>query len=207
MFIFGHLGIGNQIARPWSRGLSTRWILFGTLLPDIFDKILYYGFSFATGLHGADLGRITLISGTRTFGHTALLLVVLTLLAQWRKSRILAALSLGMATHLLLDNVYDRLVFGEIASFSADAADLSSAFQALVFPYFGWHFAVIPFQNMGEHFWAIFGNKALMGTEIAGVALLAWHAWKSQHGQELIAGVRTLRLNSKSHRKRTMKRK
>lgn len=206
MFIFGHLGIGNQIARPWSRGLATRWVLFGTLLPDIIDKILYYGFSFATGLHGAELGQLTMISGTRTFGHTALLLVVLTLIAQVRQSRLLAALSLGMATHLLLDSIYDRLVFGQVASFSADIADLSSAFQALVFPYFGFRFAVIPFQNVGEHFWAIFGNKALMGTEIVGIALLSWHAWKSQHGRELMARVKALRLRSKSLRKKAKKR-
>lgn len=194
MFIFGHLGIGNQIARPWSRGLSTRWILFGTLMPDIIDKILYYSLSLTTGLKGADLGRLTLISGTRTFGHTALLLIVLTVLAQLRKSRELAALSLGMATHLLLDNVYDRLLFGEVASFSAEAADLSSAFQALVFPYFGLRFAVIPFRDVGEHFWAIFANKALMGTEIVGVALLAWHGWKNQYGREMMVGLRSRRV-------------
>ena len=202
MFIFGHLGIGNQIARPWSRGLSTRWILIGTLLPDMIDKILYYSLSFATGLHAAELGRSTMIGGTRTFAHTALFLILITVLAQWRQSRVLAALSLGIATHLLLDNVYDRLVFGEVASFSADAADLSSAFQALVFPYFGFRFATIPFQDVSEHFWSIFGNKALMGTEVVGMALLAWHAWKHQNGRELMTRLRAFRPRSKARRRK-----
>lgn len=202
MFIFGHLGIGNQIARPWSRGLSTRWILIGTLMPDIIDKILYYGLSFITGLKAVELGHATTIYGTRTYAHTALFLILLTLFAQWRQSRVIAALSLGMATHLLLDNVYDRLVFGQVASFSADTANLSTAFQALVFPYFGLRFADLPFRNMNEHFWSILGNKALMGTEVAGLALLAWNVWKSQNGREMMVGIRTRRAAKKNAKKR-----
>src|SRR4051812_43545813 len=104
MFVFGHLGIGSKLATPWAQGLPRRWLLVGTLLPDLIDKPLYYGLSFATGKSGTDLG---LISGTRTFGHTALFLVLLALGSIIRRSRILAALALGTATHLLIDNFGD----------------------------------------------------------------------------------------------------
>ena len=98
MFIFGHLGIGSKLVHPFSRGLSDKAVLLGTILPDLIDKPLYYGFSFFTRKQGAELG---MISGTRTLGHTALFLVLLTSSAYIKKSRFLTALSLGVATHLL----------------------------------------------------------------------------------------------------------
>ncbi len=104
MFIFGHLGIGSKLVHPFSRGLSDKAVLLGTILPDLIDKPLYYGFSFFTRKQGAELG---MISGTRTLGHTALFLVLLTSSAYIKKSRFLAALSLGVASHLLLDSSAD----------------------------------------------------------------------------------------------------
>ena len=58
MFVFGHLGIGYKLASPWSRRLSKRLILLGTVLPDLIDKPVYYGLSWWTGKSGAALGLI-----------------------------------------------------------------------------------------------------------------------------------------------------
>src|SRR5947209_6204662 len=105
MFLLGHLGIGKKVAQPFSKGLSTRIILLGTILPDLIDKPLYYSIAWATGKQAHELG---LISGTRTFGHTALFLLFIVLLGAAKKSRFLAALSLGITTHLLLDGLLDH---------------------------------------------------------------------------------------------------
>jgi hypothetical protein len=51
MFIFGHMGFGAAMARPWAnpfRKLSFGMILLGTVLPDLIDKTLYYSLSFWT---------------------------------------------------------------------------------------------------------------------------------------------------------------
>src|SRR4051812_16556438 len=107
MFVFGHLGIGSKLATPWAMGLRRRWILLGTILPDLIDKPVYYGLSYARGLRGAALG---LMSGTRTFGHTGALLLLMATFSILKKSRFLAALSLGMATHLLLDGITEHFL-------------------------------------------------------------------------------------------------
>jgi hypothetical protein len=84
VFLFAHLGIGVRSIR-WIEGLSrkgTRALLpiaplfLGTLLPDLIDKPLYYGLSWLTGLRGAELG---VIAGTRSFGHSWILLLLLTI--------------------------------------------------------------------------------------------------------------------------------
>src|ERR1700733_5728748 len=100
MIFFGHLGIGLKTAQPFRRDLPLKPLLLGTLLPDLIDKTLYYGLSFATGRRGAEL---RLISGTRTFGHTILFTLALGAIAARRRSKTLAALALGSATHLFLD--------------------------------------------------------------------------------------------------------
>ncbi|MDE2510595.1 MAG: metal-dependent hydrolase, partial [Elusimicrobia bacterium] len=104
MFPLGHLGLGLQTAKPFRRDRPLKPLLLGTLLPDLIDKPLYYGLSLATGHSGADLG---LIAGTRSFGHTVLFTAALAALARARRSKTLAALALGSATHLLLDLITD----------------------------------------------------------------------------------------------------
>jgi len=99
MFLLGHLGIGSWIAARRVRAEQLGWLLLGTLLPDLVDKPLYYALVFATGRRGAELGLVT---GTRTFGHTLLLLVALWLVLPRRSG---APLALGMLTHLALDEL------------------------------------------------------------------------------------------------------
>jgi hypothetical protein len=47
MFFFGHLGVGATLVRPWKERLPFRWVLLGAVLPDLIDKPLYYGLSWA----------------------------------------------------------------------------------------------------------------------------------------------------------------
>jgi membrane-bound metal-dependent hydrolase YbcI (DUF457 family) len=184
MLLFGHLGIGLRLARPFGR-LPLRWVLLGTLLPDLIDKPLYYGLSTFTGLRGAELG---LISGTRTFGHTGLLiLLVLGFSALMRshpgRSGKTAALAVGMATHLLLDAVSERL-----GSTGTGLHTESASLLALVYPYFG-RFAVLPFSGMREHFLAHLTGVTWI-TESVGAILLTWELWTRERSREILTDWR-----------------
>lgn len=159
MLLLGHMGFGSTLARPLTRGLERRWVLLGTVLPDLVDKPLYYALSLGTGRAGAELG---LISGTRTFGHTGLLLALVALAALFSRSRVLLAVVLGMATHAPLDIGLD------ILSGKAE----SSALLAFVFPLWGLRFDVLPFRNPLEHLWRL--HPIHLVTEAIGLGLLAW---------------------------------
>lgn len=155
MFLFGHLGIGSKLASPFSQGLARKSIWIGTLLPDIIDKPLYYGLSFFTGKKGQALG---LISGTRTFGHTALFLLSLSFLAFFRKSRTLAALALGTGSHLLLDSIPN------------------AAHCPLLWPLQGWEFPVTPFVGIVDQL-SIWNRPSLVWGECLGFVLICWDQW------------------------------
>jgi hypothetical protein len=163
MYLFGHLGIGLKLASPWRKGLSRRLILLGTILPDLIDKPLYYGLSWYTGKSGADLG---IIAGTRSFGHTAVVLLAMTFTSFVFRIRSLAAVSIGVATHLLLDNLGDRFVSGH-----------DFTLRALLWPCLGWQFPAYPFSGMHQHVGRISEPYFLM-TEIAGFLFLCWEYWK-----------------------------
>ncbi len=135
MWLFGHLGIGSQIAKPLGRKLPWSAILLGTVLPDLIDKPLYY-------LHKFYVGEAGLISCSRTFGHTALIVIFVSAVAWISRSRAVAGLTLGMATHLVLDGVQDALM--------GIPTRESSSFLAALYPFTG-HFAEMPFHNFGEH--------------------------------------------------------
>jgi hypothetical protein len=181
MFVLGHLGIGSKLAGPWAAQLPRRWLLAGTLVPDLVDKPLYYALALVTGKRGAELG---LVSGTRTFGHTALFLIVLTVAAFARKSRPLAAVALGVATHLLLDNLGDHFIHS-----ARPGTDESSTILALLFPFLGWKFPVIPFKSPGQHLGSL-AHPYVWGGELAGAAILAWDTWKARHRPEILGMLR-----------------
>jgi membrane-bound metal-dependent hydrolase YbcI (DUF457 family) len=157
MFVFGHLGIGLQVARPLRRDLPVKPLLFGTLLPDLIDKSLYYGLSFATGRRGYDLG---LISGTRTFGHTILFTATLGIIAAARRSKGLAAVALGCATHLVLDVVTD--IFTRRTDYSM---------RVLAWPLLGWQFPGYAYSGLREHL-GQYHEPFILYAEIIGAALL-----------------------------------
>src|SRR4030081_2777887 len=101
MFAPGLLGVGSWAVARRVRAEQLAWLFCGTLLADLVDKPLYYALVLASGRRGAELG---LISGTRTFGHTLLLVVALWLLLPRRAG---TPLALGMITHLGLDELGD----------------------------------------------------------------------------------------------------
>jgi hypothetical protein len=167
MFLFGHLGIGSKIVSPLTRGLPRSAVLWGAILPDLIDKPLYYGLSFLTGKRGEALG---MISSTRTFAHTGLFLLLLTLIAIFKRSRVFAALALGVASHLVLDSWTGLVLF----------RDQPKLFHRVVlWPFFGTQFPVIPYQNLSEHL-SILAQPVLIWAEIIGAAILAWDYWKKR---------------------------
>lgn len=104
MMPLGHLGIGTTLVRPFTAKRPFRFVMLGTLLPDLIDKPLYEVFKFSTGRCGDSIG---LISGTRTLGHTALFCALIWVLALKQKSSSLIALAWGVISHLVLDQVVD----------------------------------------------------------------------------------------------------
>ena len=168
MFLLGHLGIGSWIAALRVRAEQLWWLLLGTLLPDLIDKPLYYAMSLATGRYGRELG---LISGTRTFGHTLLLVAVLWIFLPRRAG---TPLALGMITHLALDELGDLLgiYFPALRTHSSPGT-----LHAILFPFLGLQFPVIPYRTALEHFSSL-KNAYVVSGEIVGAALLAWQ-WRA----------------------------
>ncbi len=153
MLVFGHLGIGYGLARPVARGLRARWILVGTLVPDLIDKPLFYG------ARAIDVAQ-GLITGSRTFGHTGLLLLAVAAVAWSARSRALAAIAIGMATHLALDVLSERII-----------SDEPQAILALLWPWFDGRFPVLLARDMGEHLAGQL-HPLLIGGELLGLAIL-----------------------------------
>ncbi len=149
------------------RGLPLGWLVFGTLLPDLIDKPLYYGLVLATGRRGAELG---LISGSRTFGHTALLLLFLIGMALWRRSSAWAAIAWGDASHLVLD------LLGDAYGLFFPAREGPSILSAIFFPALGLEFPVSPFHSVREHLIAERNAYVILG-EALGLVLLVHALW------------------------------
>ena len=164
VILFGHLGIGSKLASPWKKGLPFGVLLVGTMLPDLVDKPLYYS-GLAPGL----------ITGTRTFGHTALFCATLWAVGLAARSRVFAALALGVASHLLLDNFVDRFM----------PNPGSEGLLALLWPFLGTRFPVLPYRTIGEQVATVF-QPVMIGAEVVGLALLQWHFWKSVHRTEIV---------------------
>src|SRR5882672_347713 len=168
MFVFGHLGGRRWVIARRVRAEQLAWVLFGTLLADLIDKPLYYALVLATGRHGAELG---LVSGTRTFGHTLVLVVALWLLLP---RRIGTPLALGMITHLGLDELGD--VLGLFVP-ALGTRPRPGTITAILFPFLGLHFPVSPFRSAIKHLVSL-SNAYVLAGEIAGAALLAWQ-WRA----------------------------
>jgi LexA-binding, inner membrane-associated putative hydrolase len=131
MYPLAHLGIGSLIARPVSAKLPFRWLLLGTLLPDLIDKPIFFALAliehFRTG---------GWVPGKRGFAHTLLFLLLLVAIAVIRRSARWSACAIGTATHLLLDTV--SKLFG--AHHSA-----SDNLIVLLWPFLGWDFPTMPY--------------------------------------------------------------
>jgi hypothetical protein len=74
MWPLAHLGIGSAMGRVGSQNkLPFRWLLLGTLLPDLVDRPFYFGLGVYE--HFSNGGWVP---GKRGFAHTALFLLLLT---------------------------------------------------------------------------------------------------------------------------------
>ncbi|HUP58650.1 MAG TPA: metal-dependent hydrolase [Bdellovibrionota bacterium] len=173
MLIFGHLGVGSKLVSPWTRQLPLRAVLLGTLLPDLIDKPLYFGMALATGRTSSEIG---LVSCSRTFGHTAIFMTLIALAALARRSKVLAAVALGVASHLFLDNLSDRF----------QANSTGSALIAMLWPFLDTRFAEMPVHSLDDYAERAF-TPFLVGGEIAGLGILSWDLWKRRYESEIIA--------------------
>jgi hypothetical protein len=166
MYPCAHLGFGITLSRLYPTKLPSqikdKMILIGALLPDILDKTVYYTLSGFSGHRGAELG---IIAGTRSFGHSAILLALITLFSIWKRQPRMQALAFGIATHLLLDNIGNVVAAKNISGVE---------FRTLLWPLLGLQFPEIPFHDAAEHlrFWA---NPAMLAGELVGIALLVYH--------------------------------
>ena len=181
MFVLGHMGFGSKLAQPLGKDLNRRWILFGTILPDLIDKPLYYGLSAMTHKRGNELG---LIAGTRTFGHTGIFLVTLSVLAVLRKSKLLGAIALGVATHLFWDNFSDQFV-SFFSSNSGPDHTISSALVALLYPFYQPAFGASPFHGAREHL-SHLSNTYTIVTETLGASILFWDYRRRKTSQAIL---------------------
>lgn len=163
MLLLGHLGIGKRLTRPFSNEIPALWIYLGTVLPDLIDKPLYFLATKITGHYGESAG---LISSTRTFGHSGILLILLSLL-MLRGSTRFTALSLGFLTHIFLDVIGD----------SWELFDASATTQAVLFPLLGFKFFASPFQSFSEH-WESKLTPLLLSLEVLGASLLCLDAYE-----------------------------
>jgi hypothetical protein len=165
VFVLGHAGIGAAIASPRvpKDGRTLRFLILGTLLPDLVDKPLYYALSFATGRTGADLG---LISSTRSIGHTLLFCLLLYAFLPRRDGVPLAA---GMITHLFLDEMGD--VFTLFFPRPGPPRPGPGTVAAILFPFLGFHFPILPFSSATEHVRALVDPYTLSG-EVIGALLI-----------------------------------
>jgi membrane-bound metal-dependent hydrolase YbcI (DUF457 family) len=169
-----HLGIGQLLASPWSRRLPLRLLLLGTLLPDLLDKPIYYSLLWTTGRHGAALG---LFSGSRCFGHSLLFFFLLGIPALAFRNRGLGALALGVATHLLLDNLFEP--FQPLTIYSSRIA--------LFFPLYYGRFPVAMHHSLLEHM-QVHWNLFDLAAEIVGLLLL-WRLYRQRAGHTKAALV------------------
>jgi len=159
MFVLGHVGIAKKMAarpyRHFSR-VDKRAFFVGVLLPDLIDKPLYYVSAWLTGKHGAAAG---ILSGTHLFAHTGLFLMVLAVAGLVTRSQPLRALTIGVATHLILDGV-----------------GLSMNWGTLLWPLLGWRFPSSPFRSLTEHLGTVLRPVTFAGEAIG--ALILWSDYR-----------------------------
>lgn len=123
-----------------------RWVLVGSILPDIIDKPI-----------GVYLFRDTFNSG-RIFCHSLLFLILISLgglyLYKWRKRLWLLLLAFGSGIHLILDLMWQEP-------------------ESLLWPFYGWSFAEAELENWISGIVQTFrSDPAVYVPEIVGGAIL-----------------------------------
>jgi inner membrane protein len=181
MLIFGHTGITLGAAtivadvinrKPtWFAALSSyldiRWLMVGSLLPDIIDKPV-----------GQYIFRDTFNNG-RLFSHTLLFLFIISALGFYLYKKMtqkwLLTLAAGTLAHLILDEMWQIP-------------------QTLFWPVLGFTFPVVAdLEGWARNIWEIlFSTPSLYITEAVGLAILlvfgAWLIKRKKLGAFLIHG-------------------
>jgi membrane-bound metal-dependent hydrolase YbcI (DUF457 family) len=161
MILFGHLGIGYRLTKPWHRCLSARWLLAGTIAPDVLDKSAYLVSEFF--VH-PPLAMDPFFSGTRTVGHSLLFLLLVSVVSRLARSRAGLSLAAGIVTHLLLDCLTPWL--------GSPLHTWSYTFGVLLWPLQGWNFPVKLWESELFTFKGIFKNPWLLLLEAVGLWFL-----------------------------------
>ncbi len=145
MFLLGHLGIGLGLAwlLSWKSPawIDYRLVLFGSILPDLIDKPLAY-------LTGLD---------SRLWAHTFLFLFSILALSFVPALRGLRLVGFGVATHLLLDLMWNQPAI-------------------VLYPAYGWTFPPAPF-NVDRWFDTLLHDPYVQFGEIVGSLFLIAFAW------------------------------
>lgn len=135
--------------------LDYRFLLVGSLLPDLIDKPIGDIFFYETFQNG------------RIFAHTLCFTICLTVLGiyvykRWNRLWLLI-LSFGSAIHLILDKMWLNP-------------------RTLLWPIYGWGFAKLDsanfFEWLPEMFHALVTNPSVYVPEIIGLGILAWFVAK-----------------------------
>jgi hypothetical protein len=129
MFPLAHLGIGSAVTRLCPARLQCRWVLLGTVLPDLIDKPVFFWVGEA---------------GKRGFAHTLLFLALLAIVSASRKSPALWAVTAGTATHLALD---------VISKSTEGSATAVGSLRVLFWPLAGWSFPTLSHGMHGMQIW------------------------------------------------------
>jgi len=124
-----------------------RWILLGTLLPDLIDKSAFL----VLGRYFHEAGWEP---GNRGFAHTLVFLVLLAAISSWKESQALWGVTAGTATHLVLD---------VISKSTEGTSTAVGSLQVLFWPIAGWSFPTLSHGMHGTEIWLF---------EVAGLALL-----------------------------------
>lgn len=191
MLPLAHLGIGSKMVSPWAKGLPKWALLLGTVLPDFIDKPLFYLMLLLARMTGGSVGYI---NNSRTFAHTAIFLLLITGLAVLRRSKTLAAIAFGVATHLLLDNLGDGLA----GYFMPDITHppQQSALIALLWPFYKSYFVISPFDTLAGHMHRSI-NPLSLGFEVIGASILFWDYWQFRHEPEILQSLALRRRKNK----------
>jgi inner membrane protein len=164
----------NLFNRPGSwltslaKNVDIRLLLVASLLPDIIDKPLGHIFF-----------REALSSG-RTFGHTLLFLILITLtgllLYRYRKKTWLLVLSFGTLIHLILDQMWRDP-------------------ETLLWPFFG---SVFEKHDISNYIPDILNSLTVKPDvyipEIVGGLILVWFAWEVLRRRKLLSFIKYGRL-------------
>ena len=145
MFLLGHLGIALGLAwvlawRSPTR-VDYRLVLFGAILPDLIDKPLGY----VLGLE------------TRLWAHTFLFLFAILVASLARPWMALRFVGFGVATHLLLDQIWERA-------------------YVVWYPAEGWWFPSAVFDT-DRWFETLLHDPYVQAGELIGFAILVGFAW------------------------------